>query len=93
MPKRTSEGYGPVATEEPFMVGTEVEQKQGNGHAEVTQEDLVKLLATILHQVRSEAVLRPPPLPTLAERAIKEYGIMAGAMNPRRSPAMDPTAK
>jgi hypothetical protein len=69
MPKRTSEGYGQVATEEPFMI------------------------ETILNQVRNESVLRPPPLPTLAERAIREYGVLAGAMNPPRSAALDSTVQ
>ena len=98
MRKRTGEGYGQVATEEPYEMAAEIEQsegeqKQGNGHQQVSQEDLVKLLAPILYQVRNEAAFRPPPLPSQAERAMAEYESMAGAMNPHRSPVLDYTAE
>ena len=90
MPKRPSEEYaGQVATQDVMMMASEREQKHGNGSAEATQAEVVKLLAAILNQVRNEAVLRPPQLTAAAEEAIRLYGIMGAAMNPPRSPVVD----
>jgi hypothetical protein len=84
MPKRASESYGSqVATEDVIMVATETERGQGIGSSETIQAEVVKLLAAILHQVRNEAaVLRPPQLTAAAQEAIRQYGILGGAMSP-----------
>jgi hypothetical protein len=86
MPKRTSEGYGHVATEEPYMSGAEVEQAQGNGSPAATQAEVVKLLTAILTQVRNEGAFHPRPMDAAVQKAIDDYARMADAMNPRQPP-------